>query len=183
MTGREPGAGPDVGMGPAHATLAHEAERIVARAQAGQPGWGALQIRGLGWATVELDRAARELGPAVGGAPELHFEPAPDDPVLGARSRRARVGDRPWLVLLEPATEGRLAAFLARHGEGLAAVYAVGAATDSPVRPAAQLATGPLGRQRWLAGDRDGPWLILVSEDPNAGVEGDGRRGGGPGRP
>jgi len=42
--------------------------------------------------------------------------------LLGARSWR--IGDGPVaLLLLEPRTEGRLAAALARRGEGVAAIY------------------------------------------------------------
>ena len=58
--------------------------------------------------------------------------PLPEDTLLGAR---ATASDDPRIVLLEPSTEGRLAATLARHGEGPAALYLA-------VRPLALTATG-----------------------------------------
>ena len=64
------------------------------------------------------------------------------------------------LVLLEPAREGRLTAFLARHGEGLAAAYVAGRA----VPPARGRAGRPwvvrLARQRPEADD---PVIVLVA--------------------
>jgi hypothetical protein len=78
----------------------------------------------LGWATVELDRAAFELGQALLIPPEAFVE-APGSFVLGARCRVA-VATLPGgisLVLLEPITEGRLASTLARHDEGPAVVW------------------------------------------------------------
>ena len=75
------------------------------------------------WATVELERAERELGEVLGGP--LHAGPAPRDAALGATVRVAHPFGRspePALLLVEPDTEGRLAALLARHGEGVVAV-------------------------------------------------------------
>jgi hypothetical protein len=69
----------------------------------------------MGWATVDGERAAAE----VAGI-EFGLESA--ETVLGARAWVAPIGSIA-LVLLEPSTEGRLAAFLARHGEALAALY------------------------------------------------------------
>lgn len=69
------------------------------------------------WATVDLERAMRQLVDAgmVGGPPH----PTLDVGVLGARGARAAAGRLGVpLLVLEPATEGRLAATLARHGEG-----------------------------------------------------------------
>jgi hypothetical protein len=161
--------------------LLGEAARIV-DAAVGSAGAGddatGLDLAGIGWATVELDRAARELADAgVVPATVASFEPARADPFLGAGSLVAlsEVGLR--IVLLEPDTEGRLAAYLARHGEGVAVAYvrdgARWAAGGSPARApaperhgheaaATHLIDGPLGPQRPLAGGRDGPWLILV---------------------
>ena len=83
------------------------------------------EIQAIGWATVELDRAERELSKALGPAQEIGpWAPATRDPLLGAAARVGpMLGDGPTLILLEPDTEGRLAATLARHGEGVAAVY------------------------------------------------------------
>jgi len=125
----------------------------------------------LGWATVELDRAAVELGAAL-DLPAARFVEVDPTPALGARCRIAR-GVLPTgmtLVLLEPNTEGRLAASLARHGEGPAAVWlAVG---DLPAALAglrsAGLATsverpGPLGAELLLLdGPIDGPHRLVV---------------------
>jgi GNAT superfamily N-acetyltransferase len=77
----------------------------------------------VGWATVELDRAAVELAHLlVDGS---GFDAAPSSAILGARCRvgpaAAEAGLR--IVLLEPETEGLLAAALARFGEGWAAIW------------------------------------------------------------
>jgi len=75
------------------------------------------------WATVELERAERELDVAL-GAP-LRSEAVARDPDLGATVRSSRPfgpPPEPLLLLVEPDAEGRLAALLARHGEGVLAV-------------------------------------------------------------
>jgi hypothetical protein len=100
---------------------------------------------GRGWATVELDRAAGELaGLLEGGAT---FADARRSALLGARCRvgraRADEGRARWIVLLEPDTEGRVAAFLARAGEGWAATWD---ADDRPGRGGGVV--GPLGDER-----------------------------------
>lgn len=102
---------------------------------------------GRGWATVELDRAAGELaGLLESGAT---FADAPRSVLLGARCRvglaRADEGGARWIVLLEPDTEGRVAAFLARAGEGWAADWA---AADPDDRGRARGFAGPLGVER-----------------------------------
>jgi hypothetical protein len=116
-----------------------------------------------GWATVDLDRAEEELRAlVVVGGP---FEEATRSELLGARCRRARVadpgasdGEPSWLVVLEPDTEGRLAAFLARHDEGWAATWAVGEEDASQARP------GPLGPETLSAGrPASGPFRLLVA--------------------
>lgn len=98
------------------------------------------RIVGRGWATVDLERAAAELSDRVVGG---GFEVVDRSAWLGARCRRARALDPSegeWIVLLEPDTEGRLAGFLARHGEGWAATWEdVGDAALLGSRP------GPLG--------------------------------------
>jgi hypothetical protein len=116
----------------------------------------------VGWATVELDRAERELESAA--AVDL-----PDDPLLGAACRRITRPDGTELVLLEPRTEGPLAGALARHGEGPLALYLVaGAGTPDDAGtagyPLSAPAAGPLGpERRVLLGPRDGPFLLLVT--------------------
>ncbi len=110
----------------------------------------------VGWATIDLERAAAAWPPG---------DPLADDPALGARARRA--AGVAGLVLLEPASEGRLAAALARRGEGPAVIYV---RTDRP--PAALRAVGallsatvpgPFGPQALvLGGSRFGPSVVAV---------------------
>jgi hypothetical protein len=132
-------------------------------------------VEAIGWATVELDRAERELAPLlVAGA---GFVAAPHSAHLGAACRVGRLAPHaatlagiPWrgarfVVLLEPTTEGRLAVTLARHGESWCATWArhdpdarrSTAGTVSPLR------AGPLGPERLvLGGPIAGPHRLLV---------------------
>lgn len=109
------------------------------------------EIRGaalaVGWATVELDRATEELAHLL--APDAAFRDAPSSVLLGARCRigPAAAPATMRIVLLEPDTEGRLAATLARSGEGWVATWeiedaTVGGRSVSAARP------GPLGLER-----------------------------------
>ena len=126
---------------------------LVALAGRGIAAQGA--VLAVGIATVDRERAARSPG-----APR--FRPAPADATLGAFALAATLPDGVTLLLLEPSTEGRLAAFLARHGEGPAALYVSGP-------PLAAAGSGsPLGRPARLAeaGGRDGPYLLLVAPGP-----------------
>lgn len=94
---------------------------------------GALPLAGIGWATVEAERAVVELealfiaSGAGGGSPTpTSWAPGERDPALGARAwlrATATWHGGPWLVVLEPDTEGRIAASLARFGEGVAVAY------------------------------------------------------------
>lgn len=98
------------------------AERIRRAAVEADPALAVLPLSGIGWATVEGERAEHELDPS-GSWTELERDPA-----LGARRwLRAAVapdaGGDPALVILEPDTEGRIAASLARFGEGVAVAY------------------------------------------------------------
>jgi hypothetical protein len=106
------------------------------------------------WATIELER---HDGAAV-----------PDDALLGARCRLVDHPEAGRALLVEPSTEGPLASFLARHGEGWAAVYALADGDTlhrlraADVRLSA-LAEGPLGpERRVLATPRSGPFIVLV---------------------
>ncbi|HEY7524336.1 MAG TPA: hypothetical protein VH720_11865 [Candidatus Limnocylindrales bacterium] len=118
----------------------------------------------VGWATVELERAAGEQVAALGGG--VAFETAPPDDLLGARCLIARPPGLPAWVLLEPSTEGPLAAFLVRHGEGLAAGWVGGQAMGLGVRRSAPAGT-PVGRSRLVIdGPRWGPFLLIVDDDP-----------------
>lgn len=126
---------------------------------------GVLDLLAVGLATVDRERALGDL--AADGVLNL-----PRDPHLGATASIDRA--RPDLLVLEPDTESRLAATLARHGEGPAAIYLrVGTggldavATDvrrrggvvSTIRP------GPLGRSMiLLGGPPAGPHLLVVED-------------------
>jgi hypothetical protein len=134
------------------------------------------RLAGVGWATIDLDRAEAELDPwlepASGGPEGGRSAGDGTEPHLGARTRVRRSPGLPGeaLVLAEPVTEGRLAASLARDGEGPCALYleplaglaawlAAAAARGvdvSPVRP------GPLGPSVLLAGRPTGPHLVVV---------------------
>ncbi|MEO5703823.1 MAG: hypothetical protein ABIZ52_02165 [Candidatus Limnocylindrales bacterium] len=90
-------------------------------------------VTGIGWATVDADRALVQLDGLLAPAGEGEESPPPSswtplarDAALGARvwlRAMANSGSGPWLVVLEPDTESRLAASLARFGEGVAVVY------------------------------------------------------------
>ena len=124
----------------------------------------------LGWATVELDRAAEEVGGLVEAADRAVAEPLPDDRVLGARCRRLRFGETA-VLLLEPSTEGRLAASLARRGEGFTVRYLLAdrGAIDRARQAGFTLTSaghGPFGIERLVVvGPRSGPFLILAGLD------------------
>ena len=119
----------------------------------------------IGWATVELDRAASELARDLGVSTDT-FVDARDSLTLGARCRVAAdvLPGSLVLVLLEPSTEGRLAATLARFGEGPAVTwYKAEAGIDvetSGARP------GPLGSERLVVGDPvRGPYRLLIGPE------------------
>ena len=128
--------------------------------------------RVLGWATVELDRAEREL--AIG--PAVRSRDLSDDPLLGARSRFLEIADHDDVLLLEPATEGRLAASLAHFGEGPLALYLLvppdrfGEVVEALVRGGFVLsaeASGPFGRERLvLGGPPWGPQMLIAQDRP-----------------
>ena len=120
----------------------------------------------LGWATVDLDRAATELASELGFS-VAEFLWAPDSIVLGARCRMAN-GILPGgagLAILEPRTEGRLAAALARHGEGPLVTWA--RSSDAPRRRPASVRPGPFGPERLQpGGPPQGPFLLLIEDEP-----------------
>lgn len=112
---------------------------------------------GQGWATVELERAEGQVRDLVGG--DLRFSDTQRSALLGARCRRASTSEGEWIVLMEPDTEGRLAGFLARQGEGWAATWEQHATGDG--KPAA--VAGPLGPEL-LARDQSarGPFRLIL---------------------
>jgi hypothetical protein len=138
-----------------------------------------LTLAGIGWATVDLARAAQELGPWLRDDPaatvERHGRSDGEEPHLGARTRVRATNGLPGdvLVLAEPTTEGRLAASLARHDEGPVALY---------LRPR-------MGLRAWVAearrrgvpvsARRDGPLGAQVLVLTATGTRSTGARGGG----
>jgi hypothetical protein len=128
-----------------------------------------VRLAGIGWATVELDRAEEELAPWLGEGIAGDLA----EPHLGAAARVRSADGLPGdaFVLLQPTTEGRLAGSLARDGEGPCALY---------LRPPSGLAAwardarsrgehlsvrlaGPLGTEVLLVGGPvAGPHLLLI---------------------
>ena len=162
----------DAGTHPDRGLLAGAAS-IVRDASARDPWLMGLRQVGLGWATVELERAAGELAEAFrrAGLPEPRWSPGARDELLGAstwvsREWRDPVSDvTTAVVLLEPDTEGRLAATLARFGEGVGATY-LAARPDGPAIDPVRLgrrAGGPLGSGRLvLARPLWGPNVVIL---------------------
>jgi hypothetical protein len=137
------------------ADLTGAAERIRANAVAADPRLADLPLAGIGWATVESERAMRELDALLAGdeaaANPGSWEVLDRDAILGSRVwRRLAAGPpaRPVVVVLEPDTEGRLAASLARFGEGVAVIY---------------LGDGPVRAGRVVGGGKPwGPHVVLL---------------------
>jgi hypothetical protein len=127
---------------------------------------GATGLIAVGWATVDTDRAVRQLANAFGIAEDA-FVAGPVSAALGARCSIAMAGREVGdiaLVVIEPAAEGRLAAALARWDEGpVAAWYAT---ADEPVSTRPGL-PGPFGRE-WIVGadPLTGPHRLLVVSPP-----------------
>ena len=140
---------------------------------------GIIDLVAVGWATVDTDRF-------LAGTGQVLWERAADDPHLGALAHRTVADTGTAAVLLEPNTEGLLAATLARHGEGPVALYlragAGGLSGLAAVVRAAGGSTsavrdGPLGASVLLAGGPvSGPHLIALR--PTADAGGDGRPAG-----
>ncbi len=131
----------------------------------------AVRVVAVGWATVDLDRAWVELAPRSPAASAL--DAVLRDELLGARGRilgASAGGIRS--ILLEPATEGRLAASLAHRGEGPAVLYVaptvgdLSAAVDRLTHGGSRLRSGrtALGSGAVVLGlPSAGPQVILVA--------------------
>ncbi len=111
--------------------------------------------RGLVVATVDAERAARDLEPALGNA----WHDAGTDEVLGARCSRLSLG-RSEVILAEPATEGHAAACLTRFGEGPIAIALDGTATSGRIVTANPVTGGPATYVR--LGPGSAPTLIFL---------------------
>ena len=114
---------------------------------------------GLGWATVDTERTLADLATAREGAGErpLSWSEPTREAAVGASAVVARLDDVS-IVVLEPDTEARLAASLARFGERLCVVYVDGLGPGGMLRPTA---LGVPGRLR--AHDHPwGPFVIAV---------------------
>jgi len=131
------------------------------RAVAEVAGAGALTLATI-WATVDVERTLADRGVE---ASELG-----NDPFLGARVVVPAGGGEDPVAIAEPTTEGRLAATLARHGEGVVGRYVAvadglaGAAARAADRRIAvtRIEAGPFGRSMLvLLGPVTGPHLIL----------------------
>jgi hypothetical protein len=119
---------------------------------------GVTGVLAVGFASVDADRMAAQFAGA-------EFVPAAPDDALGARARTdARA--HPHVTLLEPSTEGRLAAALARNDEGPVALYLAVEGLISPL-----LASRLRPPRRWPGGDAArllaparpwGPFVFLV---------------------
>jgi hypothetical protein len=125
------------------------------------------RVLALGWATVELDRAARELAHLL--APGAAFDTAASSVLLGARSRSAPAAEAGLrIVLLETETEGRLAAWLARSGEGWAVTWALAPPSDTGSGALSAARPGPFGFERLrLGGGLAGPHRLVVEAVPS----------------
>lgn len=105
--------------------LVAEGDGIRLGAASHEPILAGLPMLGVCWATVDASRAFHELDCLLGDA---EWVTEVRDDLLGAAvwRRDPRPGVHIDLFVVEPDTEGRLAAYLARFGEGVAAVYLAG---------------------------------------------------------
>ena len=122
-----------------------EAAALMVGARSGSNG----PVIGVGWATVELERAVGQLATALGIAPTA-FIHVTASTALGAHCLVAwsALSGGVAVVVLEPSTEGRLARRLARHDEGPAVVWQATPETTSRSEPRAADSPGPFGPER-----------------------------------
>jgi len=124
-----------------------------------------VRLRGLGWATVDLDRAVDEFERDL-GLPSGTFVEALESTALGARCRVAvdlLAGIS--VALLEPSTEGRVAAFLARFGEQYAVAWY--GSKIAIVDGLTEVRPGPFGDERLvIGGPGRGPYRLLIASRP-----------------
>jgi hypothetical protein len=130
---------------------------------------GSARAIGVGWATVDLERAATVLAADLGIGPG-DFIDAPPSVVLGAQCRVASgalAAGEIAVVILEPATEGCLAGHLARHDEGPVAVWLAGRDEATPI-PGADRIAGPFGAEALLPSppDRRDLFRFILAQPP-----------------
>jgi hypothetical protein len=142
-----------------------------------------LQPLGLIWRCVGSGHATIDLDAAESRLRERHAirdVRDADDELLGARCRIVSTSARFAIVLLEPSTEGRLAAALAKYGQDQVSIYLrpIPRGEDVLARAAAAglalsaAAEGPFGRQRLVAGGpRWGPFVLIVEASRAATIE------------
>jgi len=123
----------------------------------------------VGWATVDLDRLQGSIEQSFPASVTSSVD-LDEDRLLGARCRLLRPGfdGIPALVLMEPSTEGRLAATLARHDEGPVAIWvAVPSSLPADAVGRSVAAPGPFGTEVLLLdGPIHGPHRLVVLADP-----------------
>jgi hypothetical protein len=118
------------------------------------------------WRTVDVERTVAGLG--------VKAHPLDPDDLLGARGVLVRPDDGPPLAILEPSTEGPLAAALARADEGDAGAYvaAPGGLDRARVLGAlgmGRVAAGPFGRSALagaLSSSVEGTFIVIVEPPP-----------------
>ncbi len=154
--------------------IAGAVEAALTRWRTAAPDAPTVHAVAVGWTTVELARTEASIREAAAGLVGP-FEEAPGDALIGAHVRVATLGLAAVptiraIALLEPSTEGRLAASLARLSEGPAVVWLARDATSdaSTDRPATSSpAAGPFGPERLLpGGERDGRLVLVVDDAP-----------------
>lgn len=129
------------------------AEAIRTAAAKIDPVLASLPIAAIGWATVDHERAMAELDSALAAENDA-WVALERDAALGASARSRGLGDEgAMLVVLEPDTEGPLAASLARFGEGVAVIYL----GDGPVGSGRLLRGGPVWGPHVVVRDSSGP--------------------------
>jgi hypothetical protein len=130
-------------------------------------------------ATVDLERVLADLERPVGEAATAVVDPHLGAAVVVVDGISAAGDAGSHLALAEPTTEGRLAATLARHGEGACGHYltfpesspadALDAFRERAARAGLSLSRvedGPFGRSVLLTGPVDGPHVIVAERRP-----------------
>jgi hypothetical protein len=131
------------------------------------------------WATVDLERAlADSRTRAIGGRAEhpVVADPAAavEEPLLGARVLLLTSDDGHAIAVAEPSTEGRLAATLARKGEGEVGVYLKSPVDLDVLRkmavaakvPLSRPAVGPFGRSVLVLPGKGSSRHVILVERP-----------------